>query len=184
MPGSADRKIIHDTRLLVSAMAAVGIEQTKAWPLELSETLPNGKTRLEWLRDSPASRKTRGLAAHIAKIDFLKKLWADRLHLGLAAGMLKAQARSMLYRKPARLKRMRGERKTLEIACFLRLQLMRLTDGGLGMIDYRIADLWRQARTRADLTVCHTDPTRGARTFCQRALDEFSCCLIVRKRDR
>ena len=143
----------HDAGLLVSAVAAVGIEQTKAWTLELSETMPNGKTRLEWLRDSPASRKTKGLADHIAKIDFLKKLGADRLHLGLAAGMLKAQARSMLYRKPATLKRMRGERKTLEIACFLRLQLLRLTDDGLGMIDFRIADLWRQARTRAEAGV-------------------------------
>ena len=143
----------YDSGLLAGAVAAVGIEQTKVWPLELSETMPNGKTRLEWLRDSPASRKTKGLADHIAKIDFLKKLGADRLHLGLAAGMLKAQARSMLYRKPATLKRMRGERKTIEIACFLRLQLLRLTDGGLGMIDYRIADLWRQARTRAEAAV-------------------------------
>jgi hypothetical protein len=86
------------------------------------------------------------LADHIAKIDFLKKLGADRLNLAVAAGMLKAQARSMLYRKPATLRRMHGERKTLKIACFLRLQLLRLTDDGLGMIDYRIADLWRQAR--------------------------------------
>lgn len=38
----------------------------------------------------------------------------------------------------------------LEIACFLRLQLLRLTDIGLGMIDYRIADLWLQARGRAE----------------------------------
>ena len=143
----------HDDGLLVSAVAAVGMKQTKAWPLELSETMTNGKTRLEWLRDSPASRKTKGLADHIAKIDFLKRLGAEELDLGLAAGMLKAQARSMLYRKPATLKRMRGERKTLEIACFLRLQLLRLTDDGLGMIDYRIADLWRQARTRAEAAV-------------------------------
>ena len=143
----------HDGALLVGAIATVGIEQTKAWPIELSETMPNGKTRLEWLRDSPASRKTKGLADQIAKIDFLKKLGAEKLDLGLATGMLKAQARSMLYRKPATLKRMRGERKTLEIACFLRLQLLRLTDGGLGMIDYRIADLWRQARTRTDAAV-------------------------------
>ena len=143
----------HDAGLLVSAVAAVGVEQTRAWPLDLSETMPNGKTRLEWLRDSPASRKTKGLADHIAKIEFLKKLGAERLDLGLPTGMLKAQARSMLYRKPATLRRMRGERKMLEIACFLRLQLLRLTDAGLGMIDHRIADLWRQARTRAEAAV-------------------------------
>lgn len=131
-------------------MATVGMEQTKAWPLALSETMESGKTRLEWLRDSPACRKTKGLADHIAKIDVLNKLGAGKLDLGLPIGMLKAQARSMLYRKPATLKRMRSERKVLEIACFLRLQLLRLTDDGLGMIDYRIADLWRQARTRAE----------------------------------
>jgi len=63
--------------------------------------------RLEWLRDSPASRKTKELADHIAKIDLLKKLGAERLDLGLAAGMLKTQALSMRYRKPATIKRMR-----------------------------------------------------------------------------
>jgi TnpA family transposase len=142
-----------DADLLTNAVAAVGMEQTKAWPLELSETMESGKTRLEWLRDSPASRKTKGLADHIAKIDFLNKLGAGKLDLGLSTGMLKAQGRSMLYRKPATLKRMRSEHKVLEIACFLRLQLLRLTDDGLGMIDYRIADLWRQARTRAEATM-------------------------------
>lgn len=46
----------YDGGLLAGAVAAVGTEQTKVWPLELSETMTNGKTRLEWLRDSPASR--------------------------------------------------------------------------------------------------------------------------------
>lgn len=140
----------YDAGLLAGVMAAVGETEAKAWLSELSETMANGKTRLEWLRDAPASRKTKGLADHIAKIEFLKKLGADKLELGLSTGMLKAQARSMLYRKPAMLKRLRGERKNLELACFLRLQLLRLTDDGLGMIDHRIADLWRQARTRAE----------------------------------
>ena len=76
----------YDGVLLAGAVAAVGIEQTKVWPLELSETMPNGKTRLEWLRDSPASRKTKGLADHIAKIDFLKKLGANKLDLGSSTG--------------------------------------------------------------------------------------------------
>lgn len=142
-----------DDGLLARAVSAVGLEQAKVWQSELSQTLENGKTRLEWLRDGPTSRKTKGFADHIAKIDFLKKLGAEKLDLGLATGMLKAQARSMLYRKPSSILRMRGERKNLEIACFLRLQLLRLTDNGLTMIDYRIADLWRQARSRAEATV-------------------------------
>ena len=140
----------HDAGLLNTAIAAVGTEQAVAWPVLLSERMPAGKTRLEWLRDGPTSRKTKGLADHVAKIEFLKKLGADRLDMGLSTGMLKALARSMLYRKSATLKRMRGDRRILEVACFLRLQLMRLTDEGLGMIDFRIADLWRQARARTE----------------------------------
>ena len=140
----------HDAGLLAGVIAAVSEEQATACQPGLSETMANGKSRLEWLRNAPASRKTKGLADHIAKIEFLKELGADKLDLGLSTGMLKAQARSMLYRKPAMLKRLRGERKNLELACLLRLQLLRLTDDGLGMIDHRIADLWRQARTRAE----------------------------------
>src|SRR3546814_4160565 len=90
------------------------------------------------------------LASQIEKIAFLKELGAESLNLGISALYLKSLARQMLYRKPATLRRMRSERKHLEIACFLRLLLLRLTDIGLGMIDYRIADLWRQARWRAE----------------------------------
>jgi hypothetical protein len=97
---------------------------------------------MDWLRDGPRSRKPRGLADHLAKI--------GKLDLAISTILLKSIARPMLYRKPATLRRMQGERRTLEIARFLRLQLLRLTDDGLGMIDHRVADLWRQARGRAD----------------------------------
>ncbi|KAJ8137029.1 hypothetical protein OY671_009758, partial [Metschnikowia pulcherrima] len=64
----------HDAGSLAGVMTAVGAEQTKAWSPGSSETITTGKTRLEWLRDGPSSRKTKGLADHIAKIDFLKSL--------------------------------------------------------------------------------------------------------------
>jgi hypothetical protein len=41
-------------------------------------------------------------------------------------------------------------RRTLDIACFLRQQLLRLTDAGIELIDHQIADLWRGARDRAE----------------------------------
>src|SRR3546814_13067896 len=92
--------------------------------------MPNGQTRMEWLRTGPASRKPKGLASQIEKIAFLKELGAESLNLGISALYLKSLARQMLYRKPATLRRMRSERKHLEIACFLRLLLLRLTDIG------------------------------------------------------
>lgn len=139
-----------DTALFVRATEHLSAEQVDSWRAALLETMDNGKTRIEWLRDGPASRRPRALANHMDKIDFLKGLGANRLDLDVSTTLLKAMARPMLYRKPATLRRMRAEKNMLEIACFLRLQLLRLTDDGIGMIDYRIADMWRQARNRAE----------------------------------
>jgi TnpA family transposase len=143
----------HHAQLLALIDSQVGTKQAGSWTEQLMETVDNGKARMDWLRDGPASRKSRGLADHVAKIAFLKRLKADRIDLAISTALLKAIARPMLYRKPATLRRMRGERTTLEIACFLRLQLLRLSDDGLALIDHRIADLWRQARTRAEIAV-------------------------------
>jgi hypothetical protein len=41
-------------------------------------------------------------------------------------------ARPMMTRKPAALARLTERRRTLEIACFLRRLLLRLTDAGMG----------------------------------------------------
>ena len=107
-------------------------------------------SHLDWLRAGPVSKRPQGLADHIAKVSFLKALGADRLALGLSLAGLRHYARPMLYRKPAALPLMREPRRTLELACFLRLQLLRLTDSGLDLLDHRVADLWRSARDRAE----------------------------------
>jgi TnpA family transposase len=140
----------HEAAILDVAIAKIGQAQSQGWPAQLLESMPNGKTKLEWLRDGPASRKSKGLADQIAKIDFLKELGADQIDLRISTGLLKALARTMLYCKPAALRRRGGDRMTLELACFLRLQLLRFTDDGLDMIDYRVTDLWRQARARSE----------------------------------
>ncbi len=104
--------------------------------------MPNGQTRMEWLRTGPATRKPRGLTNHIAKITFLKQLGAEALDLGISTLFLKSLARQMLYRKPATLRRMRSARKQLEIACFLRLHLLALTEDP-GTADGAIRDQLR-----------------------------------------
>ncbi len=45
---------------------------------------------------------------------------------------------------------MRNEVLEIEIACFLRLQLLRHSDTAADLIDRRIADLWRQAKDRVE----------------------------------
>src|SRR3546814_14343520 len=83
--------------------------------------MPNGQTRMEWLRTGPASRKPKGLASQIEKIAFLKELGGESLNLGLSALYLKSLPRHMLYRKPATPPRMRRHRQHPRIAFFLPL---------------------------------------------------------------
>jgi hypothetical protein len=74
--------------------------------------------------------------------------WAD-----IAEARLYHYARLMLRRKPAALRRLREPRRTVELACFLRWQLLRSTDTLLDLADHRIVDLWRAAREHVEAVV-------------------------------
>ena len=118
------------------------------WARRLAESW-NGITRLEWLRAGLRSKKPQGIADHLDKIRFLKELGTQQLDLGLTEAVLVALAIPVSARKAATLGR-RGPGNMLALACFLRLTFLRLNDQGLTMLDHRIADLWRQARGRAE----------------------------------
>ena len=64
------------------------------------------------------------------KASFLQELGADRLLLpDLPLAGLEYFARRMVSRKPAALARIKDPHRTIEVACFLRLMLLRLMDG-------------------------------------------------------
>lgn len=142
----------RDEKRLAMVEAAVPANVRANWLPQLLQLTDgeNGVSRLDWLRAGPISKKPQGLTDHIAKVSFLKTLAVDRLALDISLAGLRHYARPMLYRKAAALPIMRASRRTLELACFLRLQLLRLTDSGLDLLDHRIADLWRGARARVE----------------------------------
>jgi hypothetical protein len=143
----------HRQRGLLKAIGAVvGAATMRGWVDRLT-TLhePSGATYLEWLRAGPPGKSARSLNEQIAKVQLLKELGAAGLTLpDLPLAGLEHFARPMMNRKPAALARLTERRRTLEIACFLRRQLLRLTDASIELIDHRIADLWRGARDRAE----------------------------------
>ncbi|MFL5331856.1 MAG: DUF4158 domain-containing protein, partial [Geminicoccaceae bacterium] len=143
----------HRQRGLLKAIGAVvGAATMRGWVDRLT-TLhePSGATYLEWLRAGPPGKSARSLDEQIAKVQLLKELGAAGLTLpDLPLAGLEHFARPMMNRKPAALARLTERRRTLEIACFLRRQLLRLTDAGIELIDHRIADLWRGVRDRAE----------------------------------
>ena len=71
--------------------------------------------------------------------------------MAMANGRIFAEARlyhyakTMLRPKPSAVRRLREPRRTVEVACYLRWQLLRVTDTILDLADHRVADLWRGA---------------------------------------
>jgi len=126
--------------------------QRDAWvPRLLALIEGDALTHLEWLGAVPSSKATKGLEEQTEKVGFLKELGADRLVLpDLPLAGLEYFCRRMTSRKPVALTRIKDPHRTIEVACFLSLTMLRLTDASLTLLDHRIASLWRGARERAD----------------------------------
>jgi hypothetical protein len=108
-------------------------------------------SHLEWLDAVPSSKSIKGLEEQIEKIGFLKDLGADRIVIpDLPLAGLEHFARRLISRKPSALARIKDPHRTIEVACFLRLTLLRLTVASLTLLDHQIASHWRGARERAE----------------------------------
>ncbi len=142
----------HHEQALFKVIVAAVPSQRDTWVARLLTLIEGDEiTRLEWLGAVPSSRATKGLEEQTEKVGFLKELGAARLVLpNLPLVGLEHFSRRMTSRKPAALTRIKDPHRTIEVACFLRLTLLRLTDASLTLLDHRIASLWRAARDRAN----------------------------------
>ncbi|MGH7058155.1 MAG: hypothetical protein ACREFZ_09805, partial [Acetobacteraceae bacterium] len=142
----------HQQQALFKLFAAAMPAEREAWvPRPLAPIEEGGVSRREWLGTVPSSRTAKGLAEQMDKVEFLKELGADRLVLPeLPLAGLEYFARRMMSRKPATLARIKDPHRTIEVACFLRLTLLRLMDGNLTLLDHQISALWRGARERVE----------------------------------
>jgi TnpA family transposase len=142
----------HHEQVLFRSVAAAARPERESWLPRLLATVEGTATsHLEWLGTVPASKATRSLEQQAEKIAFLEQLGADRLTLpDLPLAGLEHFARRMTTRKPAALRRLKEPQRTIELACFLRRTLLRLTDASLTLLDHQIAALWRDARERAE----------------------------------
>ena len=142
----------HHEQALFKLIAAALPAERESWVPRLwrrSRTAASAGAN-GWMPYRPA-RSAKGLAEQIEKVGFLKELGADRLVLpDLPLAGLEYFARRMMSRKPAALARIKDPHRTIEVACFLRLTLLRLMDASLTLLDHQIAALWRGARERLE----------------------------------
>jgi len=142
----------HQEQRIYSAIeAAAPLSLRQDWVAKLAEAREHDQiTHLEWLSVTPATRSAKALEEQLKKVEFLRGLGADRVGLAdLPAAGLAFYGQRTMTRKVGALGLIKEPRRTIELACFLRLTLQRLMDSSLVLLDHQIAAQWREARERA-----------------------------------
>jgi hypothetical protein len=171
MPGkrriayTVHRALIHvENELFEAIQRQVDASRRAQWLSELLKVREaDGATALEWLREAPRGRVRRELSEHIEKLRFLVALDAARLDIpSLSLARLYHYARPMRRRKPAKLLQIREPRRTLEVACFLRLSALahdRCHPGAAGASHHRPLAHSQGSRACEGNTTARTVPT-------------------------
>ena len=142
----------HQEQRIFSAIEAVApLSVRQDWLAKLAEARePEQIAHLEWLSATPATRSVRALEEQLKKVEFLRGLGADRVNLAdIPAAGLAFYGQRIMTRKVGAIGLIKEPRRTIELACFLRLTLQRLMDSSLVLLDHQIAAQWREARERA-----------------------------------
>lgn len=125
-----------------------GGDTAAGWAARLSGNGPDaGEALLDWLRAPAKGFGPRALRDMQKRIDELRSLGAERIVLPeVPIERMRQHAVRIARRKAATLPRLGEPRRTVEIGCWLRLQLLEVTDAVLMQTSRRIGQLWSQAR--------------------------------------
>ena len=108
-------------------------------------------TQLEWLKTPPKRHSPSTMAETLEKIRALKELGVHAWPLdAVALSKQQAYAAHVQMRRPSMTARIERQRQTVEIACFLRVTLLELTDMALSQASRRSQDLFRSAAERVE----------------------------------
>jgi TnpA family transposase len=134
-------------------ITSVSTAMATTWAAELSGAGPQvDQSLFDWLR-APITGFGRGDIGGVKeRIEELRRLGAERIALpDVPIERIRLHARRIARRKAATLSRIKDPRRTVEIGCWLRLQLLELTDTVLNQASRRIGQLWSQARRTVEL---------------------------------
>lgn len=135
-----------------SITKAVEPVKPASWASQLAANGPNpGESLLDWLRGPPGGFGRRDIAEGQDRIDALQRLGAAEIEIDdLPIERMRAHARRIARRKASTLHKLKEPRRTVEIGCWLRLQLLELTDTILEQTSRRIGQLWADAQRAVD----------------------------------
>lgn len=131
----------------------------------LREVNPSPTTMLEWLRRPPRRRSTKTLNEELAKLHALSSLLLPPEYIAIPQERLRAYARRMRRRRPAKVQGISEPRRTLEIAALLAVLSHRQSDTVLRLIEMRISEIWTWAYAIERSEPCSVLPEQLARVL-------------------
>ena len=148
------RAVLYDqqAKLVAEIEKIAPLSKRKRWVGELSKPRATlkGQTYLEWLKQSPRSRRGLGLAGAFERIHFLSDLKVDSVTLPpMPLVLIKAYASRTARLKLTRFARLKPISQTIGLTCFLQLALWRTTDEAIESWLMRVSEVRRLALERA-----------------------------------
>ena len=145
----------EEQQLAQTLRKRVTATRRKSWTAALAQPHPaiNGISRLDWLKQSPRTRRGQGLSAAFERIHFLQDLGADRIDLpAMPVALVKSYAARVSRLKLTRFNRLRAVTRDIGLACFLQLTLWRTCDEAIEAWLMRVAEVRRLALSRSATT--------------------------------
>ena len=148
------RAVLTDqqAKLVAEIEKIVSLDRRKHWVEELVKPRPTlpGQNHLDWLKQSPRSRRGLGLAGAFERIYFLNDIKVDTVALPpMPLVLVKAYANRTARLKLTRFTRLKAETQTVGLTCFLQLTLWRTTDEAIESWLMRVSEVRRLALERA-----------------------------------
>ncbi len=144
--------IDQEAKLVMAIGKSVQLSQRKRWLAELAKPHESisGISNLDWLKQSPRSRRGQGLSGAFERIFFLHGLDADKIVMPvMPLSLIKAYASKTARLKFTRFARMKPATQTIGIACFMQVTLWRTTDEAIEAWMLRVSEIRRAAMDRA-----------------------------------
>lgn len=147
-----DVLVDQEAQLMAAIEATIPERHRKKWATELAKPYigSRGWSYLDWLKQSPRSRRGQGLAGAFERIYFLNDLGIDQVRLPtMPLALVKAYAHRTARYKLSRFTRLKPTTQTIGLTCFLQFSLWRTTDEAIEAWLMRVSEIRRIAVERA-----------------------------------
>lgn len=142
----------QEAKLVSAVDKAVPRSQRRRWMPQLAKPHESvvGISNLDWLKQSPRSRRGQGLSGAFERIMFLHDLKVDEIVLPvMPLTLIKGYASRTARLKLTRFARIKPVTQTIGIACFMQMTLWRTTDEAIEAWIMRVSEIRRLAMDRA-----------------------------------